>query len=326
MRGLREKHERVLNDLVYGSPALMESAANTLALDYPFLAEMYRDGRLGVLAKFISHDRPNSEICAYFQRHGLDERIDEGHPCINFIVNSLLFPQLLDVSNNGCLHGSYSDNQEPVFVSVVDSVQDSEGFIPSDIWLMPFQELDNLIPCQIHVSITEGCIKYIGTKYNRECDSVFALTLGSQDSRQFTSQIVETAPKVVSRVANDEANLGRWGFKRSELVQIAESIGLLFEGGGIGFRTPILLDGAIELFDVFVGPVKFVDYLGESGGMCYHDGSMTKSKDSTQKTPQGHEIPVPKREDFFSDLEKASEPEKKTSSPARRSKKKGKKR
>jgi len=31
-----------------------------------------------------------------------------------------------------------------------------------------------------------------------------------------------------------------------------------------------------------------------------------------QKTPKGHEIPVPKRGDFFSDLKKAATPEKKS--------------
>jgi hypothetical protein len=30
----------------------------------------------------------------------------------------------------------------------------------------------------------------------------------------------------------------------------------------------------------------------------------------TQKTPQGKEIPIPKRVDFFSDLKKAATPEK----------------
>lgn len=31
---------------------------------------------------------------------------------------------------------------------------------------------------------------------------------------------------------------------------------------------------------------------------------------SKQKTPKGHEIPVPKRGDFFGDLKKAATPEK----------------
>lgn len=31
---------------------------------------------------------------------------------------------------------------------------------------------------------------------------------------------------------------------------------------------------------------------------------------NSQKTPKGHEIPIPKRGDFFSDLKKAATPEK----------------
>ena len=50
-----------------------------------------------------------------------------------------------------------------------------------------------------------------------------------------------------------------------------------------------------------------------------------KKKMATQKTQKGHEIPVPKREDFLSDLEKASKPDRR-SKPARRSRKKSKKR
>ena len=38
-----------------------------------------------------------------------------------------------------------------------------------------------------------------------------------------------------------------------------------------------------------------------------------------QQTPKGHEIPLPKRSDFFSDLKKAATPEKK--SPRRTAKK-----
>ena len=49
---------------------------------------------------------------------------------------------------------------------------------------------------------------------------------------------------------------------------------------------------------------------------------MVKKKDdhsTTQKTPQGHEIPVPTKEEFETALDKVAKPEKK--SPTRRPKK-----
>jgi len=36
-----------------------------------------------------------------------------------------------------------------------------------------------------------------------------------------------------------------------------------------------------------------------------------------QKTPKGHEIPIPKRGDFLRDLKKAAAPERKKSRPRR---------
>ncbi|HZA21083.1 MAG TPA: hypothetical protein VFA32_00480 [Dehalococcoidia bacterium] len=36
---------------------------------------------------------------------------------------------------------------------------------------------------------------------------------------------------------------------------------------------------------------------------------MARSKKKTQKTPQGYEILIPARKDFFENLRKASEPE-----------------
>jgi hypothetical protein len=38
----------------------------------------------------------------------------------------------------------------------------------------------------------------------------------------------------------------------------------------------------------------------------------------TQKTPKGHEIPVPKRGDFFGDLKKAATPDKSQSGPKKK--------
>ena len=35
---------------------------------------------------------------------------------------------------------------------------------------------------------------------------------------------------------------------------------------------------------------------------------MEKRKEKTQKTPTGHEIPVPKKGEFFDNLKKASKP------------------
>ena len=41
--------------------------------------------------------------------------------------------------------------------------------------------------------------------------------------------------------------------------------------------------------------------------MCY-TRAMSKKKEQTQKTPQGHEIPVPTKDDVFKVLEQAAEP------------------
>jgi hypothetical protein len=46
---------------------------------------------------------------------------------------------------------------------------------------------------------------------------------------------------------------------------------------------------------------------------------MSKEKSETQKTPKGHEIPVPTKEEFEKNLEKVAKPEKE--SPASRPKK-----
>ena len=47
--------------------------------------------------------------------------------------------------------------------------------------------------------------------------------------------------------------------------------------------------------------------------------TMSKEKSETQKTPKGHEIPVPTKEEFETALDKVAKPEKK--SPTRRPKK-----
>jgi hypothetical protein len=55
---------------------------------------------------------------------------------------------------------------------------------------------------------------------------------------------------------------------------------------------------------------------------------VSKEKDSQEKkqeTDKGYEIPIPKKQDFFENLEKASEAEPKKSGTARRSRKDSKK-
>ena len=52
---------------------------------------------------------------------------------------------------------------------------------------------------------------------------------------------------------------------------------------------------------------------------CLNGMYMSKEKSETQKTPKGHEIPVPKKGEFETALDKVAKPEKK--SPTRRPKK-----
>jgi len=45
---------------------------------------------------------------------------------------------------------------------------------------------------------------------------------------------------------------------------------------------------------------------------------MDEDKEPTQQTPEGHEIPIPTREDVFRDLEKVAKPPKKRRNGAKR--------
>ena len=45
---------------------------------------------------------------------------------------------------------------------------------------------------------------------------------------------------------------------------------------------------------------------------------MANNKQPTQKTPKGHEIPVPKRSDFMRDLKKVAKPKRSTSDNAKK--------
>ena len=45
---------------------------------------------------------------------------------------------------------------------------------------------------------------------------------------------------------------------------------------------------------------------------------MSDEKEPTQKTPKGHEIPVPKRSDFLRDLKKAAKAKPSTSDSAKK--------
>lgn len=59
--------------------------------------------------------------------------------------------------------------------------------------------------------------------------------------------------------------------------------------------------------------------------MCYCL-ILARKKSTKQRTDKGHEIPVPAREDFYKDLERATKPDRKSGSSRRSKKEKAKER
>ncbi len=101
---------------------------------------------------------------------------------------------------------------------------------------------------------------------------------------------------------------GDFNFLEIESVLSSIRIELTSHSIRVALKENILLP--IEILDVLVGPFDLSLNTVNSGHVLNYpntSGKMEDQKKPTQKTPKGHEIPIPTKEDFMHDLENASE-------------------
>jgi hypothetical protein len=152
--------------------------------------------------------------------------------------------------------------------------------------------------------------------------------------RQCPHKIIQRNAKAVDSISQERHIIftnDRNGRDANNIIRDESTIHVM----GIGFDFPSDVvfcecsdEMRVKISEVFFTPLKLMDgIIKQTHVLNYPNtrGKMEDKKKPTQKTPKGHEIPIPSRDDFLKDLVKASEPEKKPSRPTRRPKKSRKK-
>jgi hypothetical protein len=138
-----------------------------------------------------------------------------------------------------------------------------------------------------------------------------------------TNQKIEARTELDHNFAeNDKESVGEfWAYKANDALS---RIRIHLTDEAISIFLDQDTDFRIELLDMLIGPIVLGPDTSEGMLSCYHLNMDEKKEENKQKTQKGYEIPIPSKNDFFKDLEKASESKKKPSRPVRRPKKKSK--
>ena len=213
----------------------------------------------------------------------------------------------------------------PVLVFDVKIVQKGKCFpIRSAIWLESLESARQARYGFAYVT-PHMTFELMGVSTYRERDTTIrAEMIPVPETNTRTSDMVEGRTQVVYGVPYDKRDtVWRW-LSAHEGKNEVSTVGILLFDNFVCFQFNIGFFDSYKLHNVLLGPLNFYSSAVQIGGPCYHLDMYKKKGEETQKTPEGHEIPIPTKGDFMRDLEKASKPDRKSKSD-RRSRKKRKK-
>lgn len=312
----RKKQRKLLNRILNNVDKANERLVNRLKLNDPRFVEHYLASHCDICLHFSSFGQRNvGRLVKYYGhiahienpqflvgRFGEEIKLLRRFKSDRGKLNAGLAAK--PVQPSGC------DDGESMFVLFGEFMDSPEvGPLPTRITFQPFDDFENSRPRLLYFSFFEDCFKMIGTisNWERKPDAD-AIVGGKTESNNSTKKMVERRTKVVNDVSYDDGK-----FRRRTSATLYDyfydsglMINLMAEGVRITVVKPLTSD--IKLVDVLLGPFNFRPDTSEVGVRCYHNDIMSTKETTKQKTFKGYEIPIPSKEDFFQDLEKATEP------------------
>ena len=297
----------------------------------PRIAENYIDNGFTLRLKIrLWFGKSESEdFCAFFSwprwtfsgPHGMNNDV------ILFPVPSSRLTGGKTEGHNIC--NGINSNQIPVFISITQFSENKEE-IPVDVFaisvgLSRFDSLFHGIGDALYFSPITGRFEFLSIIADRKLVSIgWGVAILDNESRY---EEIKTRSKLLNRFSNNcRKSKGKlWADNANNALS---RIRIRFTNEVISIAINQVIDFRIEILDMLIGPLYFFPNIGEGMISCYHNDMVSKEKDSQEKkqeTDKGYEIPIPKKQDFFENLEKASEAEPKKSGTARRSRKDSKK-
>ncbi len=313
--GLSRKEQRkLLNRILNNVDKANERLVNRLNLNDPRLIEHYLAGELDICFHFssfgLSEEGARVKMCdhiAYIENpkfvvsdFSIETKLLRGFKNSRGMLNKELGAQ--SAHRSGC------DDGESMFVLYGELVESPEiGPLPTRITFQPFDDFENSRPRLLYFSFFEESYKILGAISNWEIrPALDAIIGGEAESNNSTEEMIERGAKVVNDVTYNNGKLRRRISATLYDYFYDSGLTIILKAENIRITVNKPLSSDIKLVDVLLGPFNFRPDTGEVGVRCYHSDTMSPKKPTKQKTQKGFEIPVPSKNDFFDDLEKAA--------------------
>jgi hypothetical protein len=299
----------------------MERFDQRLALGNLRLAERYGKEELHILV-FFSIGRSDVEYVACFKRNesirGSDKDIRNDN--VRRIASDVR-PELLHRSlhRGANIEGSITRNgrnQQAVFINIVKFAETPEHIVSTLVWFERVDSFNRIWPHTLYFSSSVGFVfRGTGGIGNRETDaSDLLVSQGSAvdiDEARYVgklpSEMIESASQVLERVADDNRD-SDWDVAHADkIIDQLSCLRIALGADYICVGHKERANFSLKVTEVLFGPFNF--YADQANPFIGGHG-MNKKQEAKQKTPKGHEIPIPKRGDVFKVFKNAAKPEK----------------
>lgn len=318
----REQSSKQANGILDNIRVFNERFQNGFSLDNPRLIERYVAGELEIHLSYVTFVGDKSTRIYFDESVALFKYLEFSRLRSRFKDPLSASSRTIRIDNNSGFNASNSSPryyEKPVLVLNVESMEFPNGTpCPSLVCLQSAEYLYGGTTKRLYFAPLKGRYELRSTIGDWETN----ILTGVQrviEPHELASKQVEGRSQIVDSVSESSNKVVGDRLDAVDDQEILEGLRVFLLDKGIWLSIEECLARRFKIRDVLLGPFDFHPNADKRMISCYHNDMNTLQDNPTekkQKTSKGYEIPIPKKGDFFENLEKATESDEK---PAKKS-------